>query len=151
MAVKSLVLLNIFQAFKIGHFDTCLWILGKYKIQMNYYNRVQCSIMVTEFSLHRVHSWAKLKKTTENLGWKNLGELSGHTYDSNSLTIFLYKARLITGNGNDFDLLRIARKNSWNSNKWTYFVADFDHLEPLCNAAAFRRNLRGCFVAGGRP
>ena len=26
-------------------------------------------------------------------------------------------------------------ENSWNHIKWTFFWADFSHLEPLCNAA----------------
>ena len=63
---------------------------------------------------------------------KKIGKLTGHTNASNNLTNFWYEGHQITGNENEAILLRIARKKSWNHNEWTYFVADFNLLEPLC-------------------
>ena len=56
---------------------------------------------------------------------------------------FEYEANAMTGNH-----IKLAWENSWN--QVILFLAGLGYLKPLCGAA-LRRNLRGCFVAGGRP
>ena len=60
-------------------------------------------------------------------------KLTDHTYACNNLTSFDFQVHAITGNGNDVNQLKLALKNLWNHNKWTYFVADFIHWELLCS------------------
>jgi hypothetical protein len=42
----------------------------------------------------------------------------------------------------DVNLLKFAWKNSWNHIKWTYFVAGFDYLEPLCSVGEQGEKIR---------
>ena len=48
-------------------------------------------------------------------------KLTGYNYACNSLTNFEYEAHPMTGNGSHVNPLKLARKNSWNHIKWTYF------------------------------
>ena len=109
MAVKSLVLLNIFQAFKVGYFEFWYILVFEFlentKWQMNYYSRVRCSITVTEFSVHRVtpHKWGQIGKNTPKIMLKKFGILTGHMivmgHDGRFIIIqnlFLGEHKLIT-------------------------------------------------------
>ena len=57
-------------------------------------------------------------------------KLTDPTCTFNDLTSFEYEAHSLTGNGSYLNMLEFARKNLWNHSKWTYFLADFNRLEP---------------------
>ena len=80
------------------------------------------------------HRRAKLRKSAKK--WiKKLVKLTGQTFAWNDLTSFECKVRTITGNGNDWNKLKLAEESSWkwDDNKLHYFVTDSTHLEPLCS------------------
>ena len=58
-------------------------------------------------------------------------KLTDHTCACNGLTSFECEAHA-TRNGSYVNLQNLAWKNSWNHLVWTYFLAGFWHLEPLC-------------------
>ena len=49
----------------------------------------------------------------------------------NNLTNSEYEAYSITGNGNYVNQLKFSFQNSWNHNKWFFFV-EIGYLEPQC-------------------
>jgi hypothetical protein len=93
---------------------------------------LQATVQPLCFAHHApLDSWAKLQKPAKKWDFKKVVKLTDHNCACNDLTNFECEAQA-TGNGSCEIFQKLEWKISWNHLGWTYFLAGFRCLEPLC-------------------
>ena len=85
-------------------------------------------LMLALLQFGQLHSWAKWQKSAKNYT-KNLGKMTMLILPLTTVWQILNIRRVQLP---ETEMMLICWNNSWNHSKWTYFVAGFTNLSPLC-------------------